>query len=59
MTVSVSLQADLATIPDVVGITARTVVTLPPSDLDPHADKMRVYVGGSLIERDYDPALEA
>ena len=53
-----SLQADLATLPDAVAVAPRTVVALPPSDLDPVADQMRVYVGGSLVVREYDAALE-
>ena len=36
------LEVDLATIPDGVGIAARTVVALPPSDLDPS-----IVVGGT------------
>ena len=50
-----TLEADLATIPGVAG--ARTVVALPPSDLDPAEDEMRVYAGGILVIREYDPEL--
>ena len=35
-----------------------TVVALPPSDLDPAEDEMRVYRNGVLIIREYDPDLE-
>ena len=77
-----SLQADLATVPSV-GIGSRSVVALPPSDLDPFEvvggtaydatttydattryvtehlyGRMRVYISGTRILRDYDPALE-
>lgn len=51
-----ALEADLATIPGVAG--ARTVVALPPSDLDPADDEMRVYAGSVLVIREYDPVLE-
>lgn len=78
-----TLEADLATIPTISGITGRTAVALPPSDLDPNFgvtggtvydaltpyddltlyfatylfDVMRVYVGGVLIHRAYDPEM--
>lgn len=51
------LEADLATIPGAL-VGARTVVALPPSDLDPAEDEMRVYAGGLLVIREYDPELE-
>lgn len=34
MTITASLEADLATVPDAVGITPSTVVALSPSDAD-------------------------
>ncbi len=52
---SATLQADLATITDAVGIAPRTVVALPPTDADPIWDEMRVIVGGLLISRAFDP----
>ena len=55
MTVSASLQADLDTIADAVGIGASTVVALPPSDVDPVWDEMRVFINGTLIYRAFDP----
>jgi len=58
MTVSTRLEVDLATIPDVVGITPRTVVALPPSDLDSFADEMRIVIDGTEISRAYDPVME-
>ena len=58
MTIARSLEADLATVSDAVNIGPRTVVALPPSDLDPAADEMRVYVSGQLVIREYDPELE-
>jgi hypothetical protein len=51
------LDADLSTVA-VYGVGTSTVVALPPSDLDPAADKMRVYVNGVLTIRDYDPVME-
>jgi hypothetical protein len=53
--VSSRLEARLRTIPDVVGVVARTVVALPPSDADPIWDEMRVVVSGILISRAFDP----
>lgn len=55
MTVSATLQATLATIPDVVNVTARTAVGIPPSDVDPEWDQMRVAVSGTIILRAFDP----
>jgi hypothetical protein len=52
-----ALEAELATIPGAL-VAARTVVALPPSDLDPADDEMRVYVNGVLVIREYDPELE-
>lgn len=51
------LEADLATIPGVIGVAARTVVALPPSSLDPVGDEMRVRIGGIEVIREYDPEL--
>lgn len=59
-----TLEASLRTISDSVGIAPRTVIALPPSDLDPAEDEMRVRVGvtetfaGAEIIREYDPELE-
>lgn len=58
MTRTATIVADLRTIPVAVNIASRTVVALPPSDLDPAADEMRVYVRGQLIIREYDPEME-
>lgn len=55
MTVTAYLQADLATIPDGVNVGARTVVAVPPSDIDPVWDEMRVAINGSIILRAFDP----
>lgn len=55
MIVALTLEADLATIPGVVNVAARTVVALPPSDVDPLWDEMRVVVAGTLISRAFDP----
>ena len=55
-TVTRTLEADLATIPDVAGIAARTVVALPPSSLD-SAGLMRVRINGAETTRAYDPGL--
>ena len=54
-TISHFLEADLAVIPDVDGIAARTVVALPPSDVDPVWDEMRVVINGAVIYRAFDP----
>lgn len=55
MTTAAYLEADLATIPDIAGIAARTVVALPPSDVDPVSDEMRVVINGAVILRAFDP----
>ena len=55
---TVTLEADLATVSDAVNIGARTVVALPPSDLDPAADEMRCFASGLPFIREYDPELE-
>ena len=54
------LEVDLAVIPDAVGIAPRPVVALPPSDVDPISDEMRVAVGfsGTMISRAFDPGDE-
>ncbi len=49
------LQVDLRTAKNVVGVTPRTAVGIPPSDVDSHWDKMRVAVSGTVILRDFDP----
>lgn len=58
MTYSVSLDADVRTIPTGNGVAPSSVVALPPSDLDPGPDQMRVYVDGTLTIRRYDPTME-
>lgn len=50
-----TLEAGLATIPDLTYVAGRTVVALPPSDADPLWDEMRVAVSGTLISRAFDP----
>lgn len=39
-------------------VSGMTVVALPPSDLDPDPNEMRVYVAGALIYRQFDPVIE-
>ena len=58
MTITTRLVAELHTIPDVTGIAARTIVALPPSDLDPAEDEMRLRMGDIEVIREYDPELE-
>ena len=67
-----ALQADVATVA-VNGATAATIVALPPSSLDPDGTgygggysvgyfgwrQMRVYAGGALVRRNYDPDIDA
>lgn len=55
MRVKATLEADLAVVVDATYVSPRTVVALPPSDIDPIWDEMRVIVGGTLISRGYDP----
>ncbi len=50
-----ALEADLATVTDAVGIAPRTAVGIPPSDIDPLWDEMRVAVNGPIIYRAFDP----
>lgn len=50
-----SMEADLATIADAVGIAPRTVVALPPSSVDPVWDEMRVVINGRVVLRAFDP----
>lgn len=59
MTRTAELQADLRTDTPAYGLTASTVVALPPSDLDSSTTRMRLYINGVLVERTYDPELEA
>lgn len=55
MRVAVTFEADLGTITDATYVAPRTVVALPPSDIDPIWDEMRVLIQGVLISRAYDP----
>ncbi len=57
MTISVELQADLATSPSTV-LSASTAVALPPSSLDSASDRIRVAIDGGIVTRRYDPTLE-
>ncbi len=50
-----TIEADLAIIPNLTGVSGRTVVALPPSDADPLWNEMRVFVGGVLVSRAFDP----
>lgn len=54
---SVQLEAVLAVIPDVVGVAPLPVVAIPPSDIDPISDEMRIAYGfsGTMISRAFDP----
>lgn len=52
----VELQADWVTLTDAEGIAPRTVVAIPPSDLDAPG-LMRVEVDGVIITRAYDDEL--
>lgn len=39
---------------DVTGVAPRTAVGIPPSDIDPYWDRMRVAIGGRVINRAFD-----
>ena len=52
------LEVRLQTIPNLPYVAARTVVALPPSDLDPATDEMRLRMGDVEVIREYDPELE-
>lgn len=52
---SAALQVELATVPDVAYVAARTAFALPPSDADPIWDEMRVIIDGNQINRAFDP----
>lgn len=58
MTVTASLQITLRTVHNAVGVSPRTAVGIPPSDVDPVSDEMRVDVGGWIIYRAYDSEME-
>ena len=58
MTISATIEADLATIPNIDGVSARTVVALPPSDADSVWDEMRIAINGVLISRAFDPGAD-
>ncbi len=51
---SATIQARLATVPDAVGISPRTVVAIPPSDADVEPGYMRVAANGSIVLRPFD-----
>jgi hypothetical protein len=53
-----ALQADLQIVANSWGLVPQTVVALPPSDGDPAAGQMRVYVNGVLVIRNYDETME-
>lgn len=55
MRVHAAFEAELGTVTDAVNVSPRTVVAIPPSDIDPIWDEMRVVVQGVLISRAYDP----
>lgn len=56
MAVNVALEADLATIPDVVNVAPVTAVGIPPSEADSLWDEMRVLIGRHItILRPFDP----
>lgn len=59
MTVSVAQTSELVTLPGAYGLTPQTVVALPPSTLDPGSGQMRVYIGGVLVIRAFDPTSDA
>jgi hypothetical protein len=48
------LEVDIATTP-ISNVAPMYAVGIPPSDIDAVWDKIRVDVGGMIIERDYDP----
>lgn len=50
-----SLQVTLRTVGNAVGVSPRTAVGIPPSDVDSVSDEMRVAVGGWIIYRAFDP----
>lgn len=47
------LEATLRKVPDAVNVAPRTVVAIPPSDIDTPG-LMRVLVGEVMVERAYD-----
>lgn len=53
-----SIQSDRRTLADDYATPTRTVVAAPPSDIDPAAFLMRVWVGGWLTLRPYDDDME-
>jgi hypothetical protein len=58
MTVAAALVAQTATVANAYGIAPQTVVALPPSDLDPAADEMRLRINGVEYTRQYDAVME-
>jgi hypothetical protein len=48
------LEVEIATTPTL-NVAPMYAVGIPPSDIDAVWDKMRVDVGGMIIERDFDP----
>ncbi len=55
---TLALEAQLVTIPDLVGVAARTVVAVRPSEDDAVDDEMAVVVNGVETIREFDPELE-
>ncbi len=52
--VTSQLEVVLAITPTI-NVAPRTVVGIPPSDIDAVWDQMRVAIGGTIIVRDFDP----
>lgn len=48
------LEVELRTTP-IANVAPMTVVGIPPSDIDPLWDEMRVDAGGMMISRAFDP----
>ena len=55
----VEVQADRRRVTDAYSTPPRTVVAVPPSDIEPHTNLMVVYISGSPILRPFDDELEA
>lgn len=52
------IEADLTTLTDVVGVSSRTALAIPPSATDAAAGLIRVVTGGIEITLAYDPVME-
>lgn len=48
------LEVEVGTTP-IANVAPMYAIGIPPSDVDPEWDKMRVDVGGMIILRDFDP----